>query len=338
MKKYAIGVIGFGRIARIHIENLLQIPRADLRVVADPYADTALLDEYGIEQLYEEPKALFEDPDIDAVFICSPSEHHAEHIKQAAAEQKHIFCEKPLASTVEEIYECLDVIKETGVKFQLGFNRRFDPNFERVSQIVKGGRIGDPHLLEITSRDPEPPPRKYLEKSGGLFMDKTIHDFDMARFLMGDEVVEVFAQGAALVEPDIAPEIDTAVISLKFASGALGVINNSRKAAYGYDQRVEVFGSEGSIAAENRAPTNTILATESGLLSEKPYYFFQDRYQEAYRKEVDMFIDYLDGTINSPVNGNDGLAAVYLAMAAKTSYETGKSVAVDMNRYVGVDI
>jgi len=218
-----------------------------------------------------------------------------------------------------------------GVKLQVGFNRRFDPNFAAVQQQVASGALGEPHIIRITSRDPAPPPAEYVAGSGGMFLDMTIHDFDMARFLSGSEVTEVHAYGAVLIDPEIgkAGDIDTAVISLKFANGALGIIENSRKAVYGYDQRVEVFGSKGAAMADNNTPTSMVVFNESGTIRDKPLYFFLERYEKAFVAEMQSFIDAIRDDKPTKVSGNDGLAPVLIALAAQESLKTGKPVKVD---------
>ena len=243
---------------------------------------------------------------------------------------KHIFCEKPIALNPEIIRNALAEVDKSGVKLQVGFNRRFDPNFSAVQQQVASGALGDPHSIRITSRDPAPPPAEYVASSGGMFLDMTIHDFDMARFLSGGEVTEVHAYGAVLVDPEIgkAGDIDTAVISLKFANGALGIIENSRKAVYGYDQRVEVFGAKGTAMADNNTPTSMIVLNESGTIRDKPLYFFLERYKTAFVAEMQAFVDAIREDKTTLVSGKDGLVPVLIAMAAKESLKTGKPVQV----------
>jgi myo-inositol 2-dehydrogenase/D-chiro-inositol 1-dehydrogenase len=222
-------------------------------------------------------------------------------------------------------------VDKNGVKLQIGFNRRFDHNFKKVRDLVKEGEIGTPHIIRITSRDPEPPPIEYVKRSGGIFLDMTIHDFDMARYLSGSDVVEVYTNAAVLVDPAIgeAGDADTAVISLKFANGAIGVIDNSRKAAYGYDQRVEVFGSEGCVTVSNDTPTSAVISTQSGVISDKPKYFFLERYQDSFVTEMRAFFDSIINDSEPPVNGVDGLKPILIALAAKESYETGRPVKVE---------
>jgi myo-inositol 2-dehydrogenase/D-chiro-inositol 1-dehydrogenase len=222
-------------------------------------------------------------------------------------------------------------VEEAGVKLQIGFNRRFDPNFQRVRELVAKGQVGTPHILRITSRDPAPPPISYVQVSGGIFLDMTIHDFDMARYLVGSEVEEVFAAGGVRVDPDIgkAGDIDTAVITLTFANGAIGAIDNSRQAVYGYDQRVEVFGSEGMAAADNNTPNRTTLSTAEAVQSALPLYFFIERYTESYAAELQAFVRCVQEDTPPPVSGLDGRAAVLIGYAAKRSLQDRRPVRLD---------
>jgi len=334
MATLKIGIIGAGRIGKIHADNLLRHPNAEVVAVSDLFAGPELeawAAARGIGLLTKESADLIHHPDIDAVFICSSTDTHVPLIKQAAQAGKHIFCEKPISMEIERTEEALEAVRKAGVKLQVGFNRRFDHNFKRVKEHVESGTIGVPHIVKITSRDPSPPPEAYIRTSGGLFMDMAIHDFDMARFLSGSEVVEVFAQGGVLVDPVFAEcgDIDTAVITLKFANGAFGVIDNSRKAAYGYDQRVEVFGSKGAVAAANDFPNSAVVSTEAGISSDKPLHFFLERYAQAYEDEARQFIDSLANGTPVPVDGEDGLQAERIALAAKWSFRLNRVVKLD---------
>lgn len=331
MKTIHIGIIGAGRIGKIHADNLLRIPCAKISALSDLFAGDELrawAASRAIPVVTNNSIEILERPDIDAVLICSSTDTHVPLIKQAAANGKHIFCEKPVSLSVDQTREALAAVKAAGVSLQIGFNRRFDHNFRRVREIVSEGRIGEPHLIKITSRDPNPPHPDYIKGSGGLFMDMAIHDFDIARYLSGSEVVEVFAQGAVLVDPAIGEQgdIDTAVTTLRFESGALGVIDNSRKAVYGYDQRVEVFGSGGSVTADNDYPSTTVVSGPEGVTRDKPLYFFLERYTEAYMNEAKQFIESLQNGTPVPVNGHDGLQAELIALAAKRSLEQGRPV------------
>jgi len=262
MKTLTIGIIGAGRIGKLHAENLItRVQGTKLKTVTDPFLDEKWAKSKGILVTGKDHQIILDDSEIDAVLICSPSPKHAQQIIDCTQVGKHIFCEKPIALDPEVIKNSLSEVEKAKVKLQVGFNRRFDPTFASVREKMSSGALGDPHVIRVTSRDPAPPPPDYVASSGGLFLDMTIHDFDMVRFLSGSEVTEVHAYGAVLVDPDIgkAGDIDTAVISLKFANGALGIIENSRKAVYGYDQRVEVFGSKGTALGENNMPTSTII-------------------------------------------------------------------------------
>ena len=279
----------------------------------------------------KDPRILLDDPEIDAILIGSPSSEHAPQLIECAEAGKHIFCEKPIALNPEIIRNALAEVDKSGVKLQVGFNRRFDPNFSAVQHQVASGALGDRHIIRITSRDPAPPPAEYVAGSGGMFLDMTIHDFDMVRFLSGSEVTEVHAYGAVLVDPEIgkAGDIDTAVISLKFTNGALGIIENSRKAVYGYDQRVEIFGSKGTAMADNNTPTSMVVYNESGTIRDKPLYFFLERYEAAFIDEMKAFVNAIREDKTTAVSGKDGLAPVLIALAAQDSLKRGKPEKVD---------
>ena len=279
----------------------------------------------------KDPRILLDDPELDAILIGSPSSEHAPQLIECAEAGKHIFCEKPIALNPEIIRNALAEVDKSGVKLQVGFNRRFDPNFSAVQHQVASGALGDPHIIRITSRDPAPPPAEYVAGSGGMFLDMTIHDFDMVRFLSGSEVTEVHAYGAVLVDPEIgkAGDIDTAVISLKFTNGALGIIENSRKAVYGYDQRVEIFGSKGTAMADNNTPTSMVVFNESGTIRDKPLYFFLERYEAAFIDEMKAFVNAIREDKTTAVSGKDGLAPVLIALAAQDSLKRGKPEKVD---------
>lgn len=326
-----IGLIGAGRIGQLHAKHLVQqIPQGQLTAVADVYrpAADALAQRYNIASVYKDPVPIFQDPNIEAVVICSSTDTHALFIEQAAAAGKHIFCEKPIDFDLVKIDRALQAVEKAGVIFQIGFNRRFDPSFSQARNAIASGQIGTPHLLRITSRDPAPPPLEYIKVSGGLFLDMTIHDFDMARFLMQSEVTEIFALGEVLVDPQIgqANDIDTAVVTLKFDNGALGTIDNSRKAVYGYDQRVEVLGSEGMIQAENPLPHQAKLASFEGFSTPPLMDFFLERYAESYIQELSQFVDCVRHDHPPPVTGIDGRIPVVMGLAAKKSLETQRPV------------
>jgi len=325
------GVIGAGRIGKIHAENLaLRIPGATVLAIADPAFDQAqaTAEKLQIPRVYADCRAILQDSDIDAVAICSSTDTHAQLIIEAAKNGKHIFCEKPIAYDLAKIDAALKAVEEAGVTLQIGFNRRFDPNFRAVRQRVVNGDVGDLHLVRITSRDPAPPPVEYVKVSGGMFFDMTIHDFDMARFLTGSEVEEIYAAAGVMVDAGIgeAGDVDTAVVTLKFASGAIVSIDNSRKAVYGYDQRVEVFGSGGMAAACNETPDRTVYSNAEGVHSAKPLYFFLERYMTSFIAEMEEFVDALRSGRQPSVTGIDGRIPVVMAMAATRSYKENRPV------------
>ncbi len=332
--KINVGVIGAGRIGRIHASNIVYfMPEAKVVAVADvnmtPEIE-AWAAGLGIGRVTKDPDVIFSDPGIQAVLICSSTDTHADFIIKAAKAGKDIFCEKPVDLTVKKVLAALDAVKKAGVRLQIGFNRRFDHNFARVRELVAEGKIGTPHVVRITSRDPAPPPLAYVAVSGGIFLDMMIHDFDMARFQAGSEVVEVFAKGACLVDPAIgkAGDVDTAVVTLSFENGVLCTIDNSRQAVYGYDQRVEVFGSKGAAAAENDLPSRVKLSGECCVSEEKPLHFFLERYKDAYIAEVKAFFTAMVSGGKVPVSGEDGLKNLLVALAAKKSLAEGRPVKV----------
>lgn len=325
-----IGVIGTGRIGSFHTRNLVRrIPEANVVAVCDIRLDVAqaVADELGIRRVVRDYRELLADKEIEAVVIASNTDTHAFMIKDAALAGKHIFSEKPLALDLASIDDALAVVEKTGVKLQVGFNRRFDRSFRRVREIVASGQVGRPCILHITNRDPVPPTLEYAKTSGGMFLDMAIHDFDMARYQLG-EIEEVYAMGNVLVAPELAEigDVDTDVVTLRFANGALGVIDNSRQAVYGYDQRLEVFGSAGSARAENEANDTVLQSDASGLHSAKPPRFFIDRYLECYVTEFREFIDCVLNDKIPPVTGKDGRLAVVIGFAAIRSFKENRPV------------
>ncbi len=326
-----VGVIGAGRIGKVHAEHLAyRVPNARLAAVSDidMAAARECADRFHGTQAYSDAEPIMADPGIDAVAICSSTNTHAPLIEAAAAAGKHIFCEKPIDFDLDRIDRCLQAVEKAGVKFQVGFNRRFDPNFWEVRRKITEGHVGDVHIVRITSRDPAPPPVDYIRVSGGMFLDMTIHDFDMARYLVDSEVETVYAAGGVMVDPAIgqAGDIDTALITLQFANGALACIDNSRQAVYGYDQRVEVFGSKGMVRAGNNTPTRTQLCDEAGIHSPLPLHFFMDRYIDSYVLEMKLFIEAIVNDTPPPVTGQDGLAPVVIGLAAKRSLAENRPV------------
>jgi myo-inositol 2-dehydrogenase/D-chiro-inositol 1-dehydrogenase len=331
MKKLKVGVIGCGRIGKVHIKNIsVRISSAEAVAVADPLLEEArkVAEQYGIASVSSDHKDILGNPEIDAVLICSPTDTHLAYILEAAAAGKHIFCEKPLELSPGKIKTILQAVEDAGVKLMVGFNRRFDPNFSKVKQMVLDGHIGNPHILRITSYDPMPPPPEYVAVSGGMFLDMTIHDFDMARFIVDSEIVEVYAKAGVMVDPAIgkAGDVDTAVITLYFKNGALGTIANSRQAVYGYDQRLEVFGSGGMVQVTNNTPDNHTYFNNLGSHGPLPLNFFMDRYTESYVKEMEAFINSVMHDTEIPATGKDGLMSVVAGLAAKKSAAQNRPV------------
>jgi myo-inositol 2-dehydrogenase/D-chiro-inositol 1-dehydrogenase len=321
---------GAGRIGAIHAGNIAGHPGARLKIVidCDRAAAERLAGRYGAA-VGSQAEALAE-PTVDAVVIASPTDTHADLVEAAARAGKAVFCEKPLDLDRRRAEACVVVAEECGVPLMIGFNRRFDPNFARLESQIRAGRIGRIELLTITSRDPAPPPIEYVRRSGGLFRDMMIHDFDMARWLLGEEPVEVFAAASALVDPAIreAGDVDTAAVTLRTQSGVLCHISNSRRAVYGYDQRIEALGSKGALRAENMVESTVSFAGADGIISDKPMHFFLERYAEAYRRELDHFIGAIASGATPPVGGGDGVKALALADAALESLRTGRVIRI----------
>jgi myo-inositol 2-dehydrogenase/D-chiro-inositol 1-dehydrogenase len=326
-----IGIIGAGRIGKVHAEAVaFGIPEARIVSITDLDHDAArrVAERCGIPTVAASSSDILADPRVDAVLICSSTATHAELIGEAARAGKHIFCEKPIAHDLAKIDTALEAVAKAGVKLQIGFNRRFDANFARVKRAVESGEIGTPRLMHIISRDPAPPPISYVKVSGGMFLDMTIHDFDMARFLMGDEVEEIFVAGGVMVEAEIGAvgDLDTAAIVLRFRSGVIGTIDNCRQAAYGYDQRVEILGSLGAIATGNCFPNQAIVSTESAVRRDLPLNFFMDRYRESFAAELRGFVQAVIHNLPTAVNGEDGRIPVVMALAARKSYDERRPV------------
>ena len=325
-----VALAGLGRIGKIHLKNLAR-NFSEIKVVAvmDVLDESlAIAEEFSVPVFVKTFDELLAVPGLDAVVICSPTDTHADYVVKAARADKQIFCEKPLDLSLERVQEVLKIVKETGVNLMLGFNRRFDPEFKKIRQLVENGSVGDPQILKITSRDPGPPPISYIKVSGGMFLDMTIHDFDMARFISGKQVKEVFAKASVKVDPEIgeAGDVDTAVIILTFEDDSVAVIDNCRKAAYGYDQRLEVFGSKGMAQANNNFPNNHKLFTEEGVSGDLPLHFFLERYDASYNQEIREFIDALVSGSEMPVGGKDGLISMAIALAAKKSVKEKRPV------------
>ena len=330
-KKLHIGIIGAGRIGRVHAETLaFRLPQAQIMAIADVNHEAAvsLAAHCGIPKVAGSCTEILSDPAIEAVLICSSTDTHADLIVAAAKAGKHIFCEKPIAHSLEQIDRALDAVKSAGVQLQIGFNRRFDANFARVRHAVTSGEIGKPSLMHIISRDPAPPPISYIKVSGGMFMDMTIHDFDMARFLIGDEVEEIYTVGGVMVDPEIgeAGDLDTALIVMRFRNGVIGTIDNSRKAVYGYDQRVEILGSEGKIETGNCYPNQATVSSGKSVYKDLPLNFFMERYTESFAAELKSFTQAVLENRTTAVTGIDGRIPVVMAMAARKSYDEHRPV------------
>jgi len=328
-----IAVLGAGRIGKMHAELLArQVPGATLAMVQDINGDAARAvgEQFDAAHTTEVDEVL-SSADVDAVAICSSTDTHVPFMIAAANAGKAIFCEKPISLDLAKVDEALAVIKSSGVPFQVGFNRRFDAAHASVRAAVIDGSVGDLHMLRITSRDPAPPPIPYIKVSGGIFLDMMIHDFDMARFISGSEVVDVYAQGAVRVDPAIgeAGDLDTAVVMLRHDNGCITAIDNSRQAVYGYDQRVEAFGSGGLAASENPLNHTGIRRSAAGTISQTIPYFFLDRYIPSYVEEWRSFVGYVANGGDSPVGANDGRAPLVIGLAAWKSYRENRPVRCD---------
>jgi myo-inositol 2-dehydrogenase/D-chiro-inositol 1-dehydrogenase len=330
-RKLNLGIIGAGRIGKVHAETLaFRLPEANPAVITDLNQDAAraVAARCGIPRVAASAHEILADNSVEAVLICSSTDTHAPLIIEAARNGKHIFCEKPIDHSLARIDEALDAVARAGVKLQIGFNRRFDANFARVRAAVLNGEIGQPHLLHIISRDPAPPPPSYVRSSGGMFLDMTIHDFDMARFLIGDEVEELYTVAGVMVDPAIgeAGDVDTAVIVLRFRNGVIGTIDNSRKAVYGYDQRAEILGSAGAISTANCYPNEATISTAESVRRDLPLNFFMDRYTESFASELRAFVRAVLDDAPVPVSGPDGRVPVVMALAARKSHDERRPV------------
>lgn len=317
------GVIGAGRIGQLHINYLRTHKDVKIKWISDLYCDKMedWIKKAGIENKTKDHMDIISDSEVDVVVICSPTDTHVDIIKEACAKGKHIFCEKPISLSIDEAKIALEAVKESNVKLQMGFNRRFDKNFKELRNILNRGELGNIQTLRITSRDPEPPPVEYIKRSGGLFMDMMIHDFDMARYLMQSEITEVYATGGALVNPDIAQydDIDTALVTLKFENGSMAMIENCRRSVYGYDQRVEVLGDKGAIDVGNEQMTTLNYHRAEGISKDNPPYFFLERYSDAYKVEMDGFIEAILNDTDVICSIEDGYKAQEIAVKCKES-------------------
>ena len=324
------GLIGAGRIGRIHGGNVAARGDSKLVAIADADAKAAatLAGETGAT--VDSIDAILSNPEVDAVLICAPTDMHADLIEKAARGKKAVFCEKPVDLSSERIRTCLKIVDAAGIPLMIGFNRRFDPHFAALKSRLAEGLAGDIELIHIISRDPSPPPVSYIARSGGLFRDMMIHDFDLARHLLGEEPIAVFASGSSLVDPAIgeAGDVDTAAVILETKSGKIAQISNSRRATYGYDQRIEVHGSKGMIRAQNIHETTVEIATAAGFSSDPVQNFFLERYANAYRLELDYFITTVSKGGKPSPGGQDGLRAQMLSDAATESSQTHKRIEI----------
>ncbi|MEM6712484.1 MAG: inositol 2-dehydrogenase [Pseudomonadota bacterium] len=325
-----IGLLGCGRIGQVHALTLAGVDGAQLVTVSDflPEAAQALATKYGAKAMTSDE--VIASPEVDAVAICTPTTTHFDLIHRAARAGKAIFCEKPIDLSTDRTRACIKAVEAAGVPFMTAFNRRFDPSFSHLEAQLRAGLIGDIELVTILSRDPAPPPISYIEQSGGLFRDMMVHDLDMARFLLAEEPVKVFAVGSNLVDPAIgkAEDVDTAAVTLETASGRICQISNSRRATYGYDQRIEVHGSKGLLKGENQMEHSVVLATDNGFTGAPTQHFFLERYARAYAREMEHFVTAIGAGSTPSPSIYDGLRAQMLADAAQRSMETGVPVGV----------
>lgn len=327
---FKVGLLGAGRIAVVHATAISAHPQSTLVAVSDINQEAAqkLADEYGAE--VRSTDAILNDTEIDLILIATSTDTHSDLIERATAAGKAVLCEKPVDLSLERARVCLDNVSQSGCPVMIGFNRRFDPSFSALKKALDQGEIGKPELLSITSFDPAPPPVAYIKVSGGLFRDMMIHDFDMANFLMGEAPVSVYAAGTSLVNPEIgeAGDVDTAIVTLTYADGRIAVIKNSRRAVYGYDQRVELLGSNGLLQAHNMLENTVVKSTVDGVTGAKPTYFFLERYMPAYSNEWDAFIAAVSAKSAMPVSLHDGVIALTIAEAATRSARSGQPVAL----------
>lgn len=330
-----IGIIGAGRIGKVHLESIsYHVKNATVTAMADPFMNEEtekLIRSYGVSKVTKDYKDILNDKDIDAVLVCSSTDTHAAISIEAINAGKHVFCEKPVDHSIEKIQAVADALKEhPDIKFQVGFNRRFDHNFAAIRKAYDDGKIGEAHILKITSRDPEPPNPAYIKVSGGIFLDMTIHDFDMACFLTDSDVEELYVNSAVLVDPAIGEQgdVDTAIITMKMANGALAVIDNSRKADYGYDQRAELFGSKGMVATSNDTVSSAVISNADGVTGEKPLFFFLERYMGSFSEEMRQFTEAVINDTEVPVGIHAGLQSVKIGLAARKSVEEHRPVKI----------
>ncbi len=329
-KPFRIALIGAGRIGKVHGMNIHQHPDTVVHYVVDPHAPSAAALAETLGATVVDPDVVFADDDVDAVVICSATPTHSDLIEKGLLSGKAVFCEKPIDLSIERVNAVLEKTRDCTAPFLLGFNRRFDPAAAAMQERVRAGDIGDVELVTVISKDPEPPPAEYVRVSGGLFRDMTIHDIDMARFMLGEEPISVVATASALVSQEIADEndVDTACLTLLCESGKMAVITNSRRASFGYDQRIEVHGSLGSLRTDNVPSTTLVLERAEGVRRETPMHFFIERYEQAYKYEWQHFVDVLKGDCPASPTGVDGQKALLIADAAYESLKTGGHVSL----------
>lgn len=330
-----IGIIGAGRIGQVHARSIVSgVPGARVAMVADPYIRPEVKEwmESTGAVVVSDYHDILNNPKIDAVLVCSSTDTHAPISIEAIKAQKHVFCEKPVDLSPEKIKEVEKALAESPKKlcFQVGFNRRFDHNFKAIREATLAGKVGDVQFVRVSSRDPNPPAPQYVAVSGGIFLDMMIHDIDMVRYLSGAEIEEVYARGACLIDPEIgkAGDVDSATVSIRLSNGALALIDNSRKAAYGYDQRAEVFGSKGAVQITNDAASTAVISTEDGVTGEKPLYFFLERYMASYQDEMRQFVEAVNNGTEVPVGLKDGLMSIRIGLACKKSLAENRPVLV----------
>ena len=323
-----IGLLGAGRIAGVHAVAISQNPQSKLVAISDFYPEVADKLARQFNAVMRTNEDIITDPEIGAVLIATPTDTHSDLIEAATAAGKAVLCEKPVDLSLERARACLHNSAPSGVPVMVGFNRRFDPNFAALKASLEAGDIGKAELLSITSFDPAPPPVSYIKTSGGLFRDMMIHDFDMANFIMGEAPVSVMATASCVVDPEIgaAGDVDTAVVTLSYADGRIAVIKNSRRAAYGYDQRVELLGAQGLLQAQNMLENTVVKSTDKGVTGAKPTYFFLERYMAAYAAEWASFVDAVTNGTAMPVTLSDGIDALAMAEAATRSAQSAMPV------------
>jgi len=324
-----VGILGAGRIGKVHALSLKKIDGVNVKSVADPYLDEEWAISQGIENRYKDVDVILNDETIDAIYICTPTDSHADLIIKASQNGKAIFCEKPVDLDIARIIKVQEILKENNTLFQIGFNRRFDKNFKKISELVKNEALGNLLSLKVVSRDPSAPPRSYVESSGGLFLDMTIHDFDMVRFLSHQNITEITAKGASLITDYGDIDIDTAMLTMSLENGGFAMIENCRATTYGYDQRVEAFGTKGNANCNNVFDNSVEITNNEGTSSDKPMYFFLERYEDAYYQESVEFINSIDNNVKVSVGIEDALESALMAVAAKKSLEENRSVSIN---------